>query len=213
MAILSLYHHDTASPLIAWTLAVDTKTVDRHIAGFRAQAPTSLSSRPRPAAVPLTVEQQSILIAFYCQSSPPPGMQRWTLRIAERKLNAKPDLLGRTVHHSTIGRVLRRHQLRPHRIAYFLHIRDPMFFEKMYHILRVYAMNSEHIYCFDECPNIQAISRRGPDVPERNGSTSPNYTVRGQNRAKIERATLKTAPKRPKSVVRKKDDPTACQAG
>jgi hypothetical protein len=121
---------------------------------------------------PLTVEEQCMLVAFYCQSAPPPGMQRWTLRTAARQINATPDLLGRTVHPSTIGRVLARNQLRPHRSSYFLHIRDPFFFEKMHHVLAVYAMNSNYIYCFDECPNIQAISRGGPDVLQNNGSTS-----------------------------------------
>ncbi len=122
------------------------------------------------------------MIAFYCQSPPLPGMRRWTLRTAAKQINAAPDLLGRKVHHSTIGRVLKRHHLRPHKSAYFLHIRDPLFFEKMHHILEVYAKKSEYIFCFDECPNIQAISRSGPDdnqnrgtrresVYERNGTT------------------------------------------
>ena len=124
---------------------------------------------PRP---PLTLEQQCTVIAFYCQSTPPPGMQRWTLRTAARKINADPALLGRTVHPSTIARVLARNQLRPHKNAYFLHVRDPMFFEKMHHVLAVYAKESNWVFCFDECPNIQAISRSGPDVPQHNGSTT-----------------------------------------
>ena len=150
-------------------------TVGRHIAKAQPQSSTRNLDGPRLLRLPLTLEQQCLLIAFYCQSAPPPGMQRWTLRTAARHINATPALLGRTVHPSTIGRVLARHQLRPHRSAYFLHISDPMFFEKMRHVLAVYAKSSDHIYCFDECPSIQAISRKGPDVPEYNGSTSRDF--------------------------------------
>jgi len=103
-------------------------------------------------------------------------MQRWTLRIAAKHLNEKePSLLERTVHHSTIGRILSRNFLRPHRSSYFLHIRDPWFFEKMYHILWVLARKLKYLFFFDECPSIQAISRRGPDQQEDDASTSREF--------------------------------------
>ncbi len=162
--------------LIAWTLAIGIATADRHIAAIRSQPP---APQPRQRGdedrSPLTLEQQSILIAFYCQSSPLPGMQRWTLRIAADKINSEPLLLGRKVHPSTICRVLKRNHLRPHRSSYFLHIRDPLFFEKMHHVLAVYARNSKFRFCFDECPSIQAISRQGPDVKNDDGSTSREF--------------------------------------
>jgi hypothetical protein len=50
-----------------------------------------------------------------------------------------------------------------------------LFFEKMHHILWVLARKLEYTFCFDECPSIQAISRRGPDAPEDNGSTSLEF--------------------------------------
>ena len=97
-------------------------------------------------------------------------MQRWTLRTAAKYLNEDLTILGRTIHHSTIGRTLKRHHMRPHRLSYFLHIRDPLFIEKMHHVLEVYARRSDYTFCFDECPNIQAISRRGPDVYDASGN-------------------------------------------
>lgn len=147
----------------------------RHIAAGRPQTSVPNLGNSRLPRQPLTLEQQGTVIAFYCQSTPPPGMQRWTLRTAARKINADLTLLGRTVHPSTIARVLVRNQLRPHRSAYFLHVRDPMFFEKMRHVLAVYAKESNWVFCFDECPNIQAISRSGPDVPQHNASTSREF--------------------------------------
>jgi len=174
-AVSSLVRYGHTPRLIAWTLAVDMTTVGRRIAAVQPQTQARNPDGPRLPRRPLTLEQQCTLIALYCQSAPPPGMQRWTLRTAAGQIRADPALLGRTVHHSTIGRVLARNQLRPHKSSYFLHIRDPMFFERMHHVLAVYAKETDHIYCFDECPSIQAISRNGPDVPENSGSTSREF--------------------------------------
>ncbi len=102
-------------------------------------------------------------------------MQRWTLRLAATYLNTTQELLGRTVHHTTIWRVLKRHALRPHKVTYFLHIRDEMFIEKMHHILAVYKNGSKHVYCFDECPNIQALTRGGPDCRLINQTTNREF--------------------------------------
>lgn len=178
-AISSLHSHGAEPRLIAWTLAVDIGTVGRHIAAFRPQtSPVKPVQHERTNRSPLTVEQQCTLIAFYCQRSPLPGMRRWTLRTAARQINADPNLLGRTVHPSTIWRVLKRNLQRPHKSAYFLHIRDPLFFEKMHHVLAVYARKLKYLFCFDECPNIQAISRPGPDVKQDDGSTSREFGYR-----------------------------------
>jgi hypothetical protein len=154
---------------------VDIGTVSRHLSVVQPQ-PLVNPDVPRLPRLPLTLEQQSALIAFYCQSKPPPGIQRWNLRLAAKHINeGKPSLLGRTVHHSTIERVLSRNFLRPHRSSYFLHIRDPLFFEKMHHILWVLARKLKYLFCFDECPSIQAIGRRGPDQSEDDGSTRREF--------------------------------------
>lgn len=173
--IASLHEQEVPQRVIAWTLAVAKVTVSRHIAALPCEPATPFTHGPREPRPPLTLEQQCMVIAFFCQSSPPPGMQRWTLRIAARYINETPELLGRMVHHSTIGRLLARHHMRPHKLAYFLHIRDPFFFEKMHHVLAVYATKSKYLFCFDECPNIQAISRRGPHAPQSNAATQCEF--------------------------------------
>ncbi len=154
---------------IAWALSVDRTTVKRIIESVPPKIKRHTPTERRPDRVPLTLTEQSLLIAFYCQSTPPPGLQRWTLRFATKRINADETILGRTIHHSTLGRTLKRHHMRPHMLSYFLHIRDPLFIEKMHHVLGVYAKSSEYTFCFDECPTLQAISRRGPDVKEDSG--------------------------------------------
>lgn len=90
-------------------------------------------------------------------------------------MNELSNLLGRPIHHATIGRILRRHHLRPHKCSYFLHIRDPLFFEKMMRIVSVYHGGLEYLFCLDECPNIQALSRNGPDVRRGDGSRQREF--------------------------------------
>lgn len=161
---------------IAWILGVHPTTAARHLAGLELPHPgESVAGDRRSPRIALTAEQQCALIAFYCQSTPPAGIQRWTLRMAAKAIDAAPEVLGRTVHHTTIARILNRHHLRPHRSSYFLHIRDPFFFEKMHHILGVYANGSHYVFCFDECPSIQALHRRGPDAPRADAGRSREF--------------------------------------
>ena len=79
-------------------------------------------------------------------------------------------MMGCTMSHSTIGRILKMHALRPHLRKYFLTITDPEFFPKMEHIIELYLNSPEYLFCFDECTGIQAIQRLAPDFPVSAGS-------------------------------------------
>ncbi|KKL82931.1 hypothetical protein LCGC14_1979840 [marine sediment metagenome] len=80
-------------------------------------------------------------------------------------------MMNCTMSHSTIGRILKMHALRPHLRKYFLTITDPEFFPKMEHIIELYLNPPEYLFCFDECTGIQAIQRLAPDFPVSAGST------------------------------------------
>jgi len=45
-----------------------------------------------------------------------------------------------------------------------LQITDPDFFPKMEHIIKVYLNPPDNLFCFDECPGIQALERLAPDI-------------------------------------------------
>ncbi len=115
---------------------------------------------------PLTYneELQLKIIAFYCQTTPLKGFGRWSLRRAEIHLEKNSNLVGQPVPHSTIGRILKKHNLKPHLTKYFLHITDPYFFPKMEHIIQLYLNPPKHLICFDECPGIQVLQRLAPDL-------------------------------------------------
>lgn len=104
------------------------------------------------------------LIAFYCQTHPLPGNNRWSLRWAEKYLLYNQNAIGVAISHSTIQRFLKQNQLKPHLTKYFLQITDPNFFPKMYRLLPLYLNPPKHYYCYDECPGIQVIQRLFPNL-------------------------------------------------
>lgn len=125
----------------------------------------SINDKPRSGR-PIVYDEDIQLktIAFYCQTTPMPGCGRWSLRWAEKRLEQEPHLVGAPLSHSTIGRILKKHQLKPHLSRYFLHITDPDFFPKMEKIIPLYMNPPKHLYCFDECTSIQILQRLVPDL-------------------------------------------------
>lgn len=104
-------------------------------------------------------------VAFYCQTTPLPGISRLSLRDAALYLEQHQEILGCSISHSTIRRFLQNHSLRPHLNKYFLTITDPEFFPKMQHIIKLYLNQPGYLFCYDECPGIQALMPLCPDLP------------------------------------------------
>ena len=72
---------------------------------------------------------------------------------------------------STVGRIWRRHGLKPHRVATFKVSRDPQFVEKLEAIVGLYLAPPERalVLCVDEKSQIQALDRTQPGLPLRQG--------------------------------------------
>jgi transposase len=104
------------------------------------------------------------LIGFYCQTQPFSNAGRWTLRWAAAYLAAHPEKINATPSKSTIHRILKENNLKPHQSRYFLHITDPDFFPKMDHLINLYLNPPENLFFFDECPGIQILKRLIPDL-------------------------------------------------
>ncbi len=109
-------------------------------------------------------EIETRLIAFYCQTKPMIESGRWTLRFAEKELAKNSTPVGFAVSRSTIHRILKKHNLKPHQVKYFLQITDPDFFEKMEHLIKIYTNQPKYLFSFDECPGIQVLQRLAPDL-------------------------------------------------
>jgi len=107
------------------------------------------------------------LTAFYCQTTPLKNGGKWTIRWAKSYLaaNTNSDILGKSISASSIHRILRQQQLKPHLSKYYLQITDPNFFSKMEHLLDLFANLPKNTFFFDECPGIQILTRIAPDMP------------------------------------------------
>jgi hypothetical protein len=116
----------------------------------------------RPAIYSETFKLE--LIGFYCQTQPFPNSGRWTIRWATAHLAAHPERVNATPGKSTIHRILKENNLKPHQSRYFLHITDPNFFPKMDHLLKLYLNPPKNLFFFDECPGIQILKRLVPDL-------------------------------------------------
>lgn len=140
----------------------------------RAESVKDLNDHKRSGRPLIFTEQICIKVtSLYCQLSPLPGCSRWSLRWAAEYFNRNPEILGMSVSHSSLQRVLKLHSLKPHRNRYFLQITDPDFFPKMEHLVDVYLNPPEYLFCFDESTCLQAKKRFAPDLPVEEGY--PNY--------------------------------------
>jgi transposase len=76
----------------------------------------------------------------------------------------------------TVSKILRKQELQPHKVEYYLELRDPEFEAKMVQVLHVYrdvSVWQKHglpaevigVLSYDEKPGIQAIANTAPDLP------------------------------------------------
>lgn len=157
--ILALYKNGINKNIISEFIGCSMDVVSRW------SERSDINDNPRSGR-PLVYNEEILLklIAFYCQTTPIADCGRWTLRWAERHLEKDPHPVGAPLSHSTIGRILNKHNLKPHLSKYFLHITDSNFFPKMENLLPLYMNRPKHLYCFDECPGIQILQRLAPDL-------------------------------------------------
>ncbi len=120
----------------------------------------SRSGRPATYSPAFNLE----LTGFYCQTQPFSNSGQWTLRWAAAHLKANPEIINASPSKSTIHRILKKNNLKPHQSRYFLHITDPDFFPKMDHLIKLYSNPPKNLFFFDECPGIQILKRLVPNM-------------------------------------------------
>ena len=172
-AQIAVFNHcEVNMGTIAWFVNLHLCTVRRWV--LRVKDGHDLCDHKRGGRPPLYSEKIALkTIAFYCQVSPLPGCNTWSLRWAQDYLKEHREIIGCTISHSTIQRILKKHSLRPHMHKYFLTITDPDFFQKMDPIIDLYLNPPEHLFNFDECTGVQAKAPLSPDLPVDRGK--PRY--------------------------------------
>jgi transposase len=139
----------------------------------------------RPRAPRITEAAKAWVIDLACRKPKDLGLaaELWTLAalaqyVASHALAAGFAALSRAGK-STVWRILSAHDLKPHRVRYYLRCRDPQFERKMAEVLVVYrdvdlyradAVHDRRprpIYTVsvDEKPGVQALGTTAPDLP------------------------------------------------
>jgi transposase len=173
---------------VSQELGVHHQTVQRCVERALAYGPlTALDDRPRPGKEPtITPEAKAWLVSLACRKANELGYphELWTTRLLARHARKHGPAAGHgcLAHlvQGTVCKILDRHEIKPHKVRYYLERRDPEFDQKMAQVLCIYrevqvlkkaASKSKKpskavaIVSYDEKPGIQAIATTVPDLP------------------------------------------------
>jgi transposase len=148
---------------IAKTLGVSRPTVQLWRERFLALRLMGLEKdAPRPGRKPKMSVKKIRAVVEATLRATPPHATHWSTRSM-----AKAQGLSQ----STIQRIWKRHNLKPHRVKTFKLSRDKRFIEKLQDVVGLYLNPPDKalVMCVDEKSQIQALNRSQPGLPLRKG--------------------------------------------
>ena len=148
----------TDSKSVAAQLNCAEATVGKWRRRFVAERLDGLVDEPRPGRPPSISVQQVEAIVVATLEETPKNATHWS-----RASMAKRSGLSRT----TIGRIWKAFELKPHRVDGFELSTDPLFVEKVYDVVGLYLDPPESavVLCVDELSQVQALARTSPVLP------------------------------------------------
>ncbi|RME57217.1 IS630 family transposase [Candidatus Parcubacteria bacterium] len=171
------------------------RTIDRALSiGVLA----SLDDLPRPGKpAKISSKARAWILSLACQKPKDFGYaaELWTTRLLAQHIRNRchdegyPELAK--LSRGTVSKILRKAEIRPHKIRYYVERRDPDFDNKMVQVLHVYQevallqaeQNQQQsppvaLLSYDEKPGIQAIQNVSPDrlpSPEKQSTLKRDY--------------------------------------
>jgi len=185
--ILLAYRSDPSSTAVGERIGVTHHTVQRCLRRARQfGVMAALDDSPRPGKAPqITPEAKAWLVSLACQKAKELGYphELWTTRLLARHVREHAEAAGHPcmakIVQGTVCKILAHHDVKPHKVRYYLERRDEAFEAKMAEVLCVYrevALLRESqdesrvaIISYDEKPGIQAIGNTAPDLPPQPG--------------------------------------------
>src|ERR1700731_410983 len=144
--ILLGYWKDPSFFAVGQALGLHHQTVQGCVERAVVEGPmAALDDRPRPGREPtITLEAKAWLVSLACRKARDLGYphELWTTRLLARHIRehaaaAGPPCLASIVQ-GTVCKILARHDVKPHKVRYYLERRDEAFDTKMAEVLCVY---------------------------------------------------------------------------
>jgi transposase len=186
--ILLAYRDDPSTYAVGEAIGVTHQTVQRCLRrALQLGVMEALDDRPRPGKVAeITEDAKAWLVSLACRKATELGYPHeiWTTRLLARHAREHAVAAGHpclsSIVQGTVCKILARHEVKPHKVRYYLERRDDAFEEKMAEVLCVYrevavlkadkaSDTNVAIISYDEKPGIQAIGNTAPDLPPKPG--------------------------------------------
>src|SRR5450830_187817 len=163
---------------VAGQLGCSAVTVGKWRGRFVQDRLDGLVDEPRAGRPPtITADQVEQVVVGTLESTPKNATQWSRAKMADRSGLSK----------STIGRIWKAFELKPHREDGFKLSNDPQFVDKVYDVVGLYLNPPEAavVYCVDEKSQVQALARSQPAfpmMPGRPAKRSHDYVRHGTTR-------------------------------
>ena len=186
--IILAYLQNPSGYAVARTIGVTQQTVTRCLErAAELGVIEALDDRPRAGRDPvIAAEAKTWLVALACRKARELGYphELWTTRLLAAHARQHGPAAGHPslgkLAQGTVCKILAEHEVKPHKLRYYLEQRDPEFEPKMAEILCVYRqvalLRAEEeknqgqdggglaIVSYDEKPGIQAIGTTAPEL-------------------------------------------------